>query len=46
MATEAIRLLSGIGPPRFGELLLVDLERRAFDRVPLEPRSGCSLCGG
>ncbi|KAA0255596.1 MAG: HesA/MoeB/ThiF family protein [Acidobacteria bacterium] len=45
MATEAIRLLSGIGPPRFGELLLVDLERRAFDRVPLEPRPGCALCG-
>lgn len=46
MATEAIRLLSGIGPPRFGELLLVDLERRAFDRVALQPLPGCPLCGG
>lgn len=46
MATEAIRLLVGIGPPRFGELLLVDLERRAFDRVVVEPLPGCALCGG
>lgn len=46
MATEALRLLAGIGPPRFGELLLVDLERRAFDRVLLEPSPGCPLCGG
>ena len=45
MATEAIRLLVGVGPPRFGELLLVDLERRAFDRVVVEPLPGCTLCG-
>lgn len=46
MATEAIRLLAGIGPPRFGELLLLDLERGAFDRVRLEPRPECELCDG
>lgn len=46
MATEAIRLLARIGPPRFGDLLLVDLERRAFDRVAVEPLPGCALCGG
>ena len=33
MATTAIRCLAGIGPARFGELLLLDLERGSFDRV-------------
>jgi len=46
MASEAIRLLAGIGPARFGELLLLDLERGAFDRVALPPRPDCELCSG
>lgn len=44
MANEAVRLLAGIGPTRFGEPLLLDLERGTFDRVRLEPRPGCDLC--
>ena len=46
MANEAIRLLAAIGLSRFGELLLIDLERGAFDRVELPARADCELCGG
>jgi adenylyltransferase/sulfurtransferase len=46
MACEAVRLIAGIGPSRFGELLLVDLERGTFDRVTLPSRTECELCGG
>ncbi len=44
MATVAIRLLAGIGPPRYGKLLLVDLERGSFDWVAVAARAGCALC--
>jgi molybdopterin-synthase adenylyltransferase len=45
MATAVIRRLAAIGPERFGELLLVDLERGSFDWVEIAPRPGCKLCG-
>jgi adenylyltransferase/sulfurtransferase len=45
MATTAIRCLAGLGPARFGELLLLDLERGSFDRVVVAARPGCALCG-
>ena len=45
MASEAIRALCGIGDRHAG-LLLIDLERRTFDRVTAAVRPGCPLCGG
>lgn len=45
MATTAIRCLAGIGPARFGELLLLDLERDSFDWVQVAARPECELCG-
>jgi hypothetical protein len=44
MATVAIRLLTGIGPARYGEALLLDLERGSFDWVKVEARPGCPVC--
>jgi molybdopterin/thiamine biosynthesis adenylyltransferase len=45
MAAEAIRALCGIGKPRTGALLLLDLERGSFAWVSASPRPGCPLCG-
>lgn len=45
MATAAVRCLAGIGPPRFGEMLLLDLERGSFDWVRVAARPGCEVCG-
>ncbi|MGB5736203.1 MAG: molybdopterin-synthase adenylyltransferase MoeB [Thiohalocapsa sp.] len=45
-ATEAIKVLAGIGEPLFGRLLLLDalhMEWRSV-RLPADPR--CSVCGG
>jgi molybdopterin-synthase adenylyltransferase len=44
MAAEAIRALCGLGRPHSGELLLLDLERRAFDRASAVADPACPLC--
>lgn len=46
MAAEAVRALCGIRGRHPGTLLLLDLERDAFDRVSAAGRPGCPLCGG
>lgn len=45
MAVEAIRALCRVRPRRGGALLMLDLERGAFDWVSAPPRPDCPLCG-
>jgi molybdopterin-synthase adenylyltransferase len=44
-ATEAIKVLAGLGEPLAGRLLLGDLRDMTFRRVALERRPGCAACG-
>ncbi|MBM4185978.1 MAG: molybdopterin-synthase adenylyltransferase MoeB [Gemmatimonadetes bacterium] len=44
-ATEAIKLLLGIGRPLVGELLLVDALEMRFRRVKVRKDPGCPACG-
>jgi adenylyltransferase/sulfurtransferase len=44
-ATEAIKLLLGIGKPLIGELLLVDALEMRFRRVKVRKDPGCPACG-
>ncbi len=44
-ATEAIKLLLGIGDPLVGRLLLVDALDMAFHEVQLRRDPGCLVCG-
>ena len=44
-ATEAIKLLLGIGRPLVGRLLLFDALELKFREVRLRPDPGCPICG-
>ena len=44
-ATEAIKLITGIGEPLVGRLLLVDALTMAFRTVKLRRDPGCPACG-
>ena len=44
-ATEAIKLLLGIGRPLVGRLLLFDALELSFREVRLRPDPGCPVCG-
>jgi adenylyltransferase/sulfurtransferase len=44
-ATEAIKLLLGIGKPLIGELLLVDALEMSFRRVKIRKDPECPACG-
>jgi adenylyltransferase/sulfurtransferase len=44
-ATEAIKLLLGIGQPLIGELLLVDALRMSFRRLKVRKDPQCPACG-
>lgn len=43
-ATEAIKLLSGIGTPLVGELLLLDLLENDARTIAIAPRADCPAC--
>jgi molybdopterin/thiamine biosynthesis adenylyltransferase len=43
-ATEAIKLLSGLGEPLAGKMLLGDLHTLSFRKITLQPRPDCSVC--
>lgn len=45
-ATEAIKLLAGLGEPLTGRLLTLDLRSMAFQTVALQRRPDCPVCGG
>ena len=44
-ATEAIKLLAGIGEPLIGRLLLFDALRMEFRRLKLKKDPNCAVCG-
>jgi molybdopterin/thiamine biosynthesis adenylyltransferase len=44
-ATEALKLLLGIGDPLVGRLLLVDALESSFHEVSLRRDPGCPVCG-
>jgi molybdopterin/thiamine biosynthesis adenylyltransferase len=43
-ATEAIKLLSGLGEPLAGKMLLGDLATLSFRRITLQRRADCPVC--
>ena len=45
MATEAIKLVLGIGEPLVGRLLLYDALRARFRELKLRRDPGCAMCG-
>src|SRR3990172_2509709 len=44
-ATEALKILLGIGEPLVGRLLLYDALAGSFDEVRLKKNPGCKICG-
>jgi len=44
-ATEAIKLLTGIGDPLIGQLLMVDALAMQFRTLGIRRNEGCPLCG-
>lgn len=44
-ATEALKLIAGIGTPLVGRLLLVDARRMAFREMRVVRRASCEACG-
>ncbi len=44
-ATEAIKLILGIGEPLVGRLLLYDALDMTFDTITIPKRSACPVCG-
>jgi adenylyltransferase/sulfurtransferase len=44
-ATEAIKVLAGVGEPLFGRLLLLDALRMEWRTVNLKPDPDCPVCG-
>ena len=44
-ATEAIKLIMGIGEPLVGRLLLYDALDLTFDTITIPKRSACPVCG-
>ncbi len=44
-ALEAIKLITGIGKPLIGRLLITDLEDMTFSVIEVERRPDCPVCG-
>jgi molybdopterin/thiamine biosynthesis adenylyltransferase len=45
-AMEAIKVLTGLGEPLAGQMLIADLAAMTFRRVALQRRPDCPVCGG
>lgn len=45
-AVEAIKILTGLGTPLFGRLLLLDAARMEWREVRLRPDPACPVCAG
>jgi len=45
-ATEAIKLIAGLGQPLLGQMLSIDLRDMTFRKRNIGRRSDCSVCGG
>jgi molybdopterin/thiamine biosynthesis adenylyltransferase len=44
-ATEVIKLITGLGEPLFGKLLVVDLRSNCYETVCIERDPNCCACG-
>jgi molybdopterin/thiamine biosynthesis adenylyltransferase len=44
-ATEAIKLLAGLGEPLLGKMLLCDLSEMTFQKLSIQRRVDCPVCG-
>jgi adenylyltransferase/sulfurtransferase len=44
-ATEAIKLILGVGEPLVGRLLLIDALKMQFRQISLRKNAGCPICG-
>jgi adenylyltransferase/sulfurtransferase len=45
MATEAVKLVTGVGEPLVGRLLVHDALRQTWDPLPVRADPGCRVCG-
>lgn len=45
VAAEVIKIITGVGQPLFGKLLLADLASMSFRQLPLVRRGDCAVCG-
>jgi rhodanese-related sulfurtransferase len=45
MATEAVKLVTGVGDPLVGRLLVHDALRQTWDALPVAADPGCRVCG-
>ena len=45
MATEAVKIVTGIGDPLVGRLLVHDALRQSWDSLPVRADPGCRVCG-
>jgi molybdopterin/thiamine biosynthesis adenylyltransferase/rhodanese-related sulfurtransferase len=44
-ATEAVKLVTGVGEPLIGRLLVYDALELRFLELPVAPRADCAVCG-
>ncbi|NEQ71899.1 MAG: HesA/MoeB/ThiF family protein [Okeania sp. SIO2C9] len=44
-ATEAIKVISGVGEPLLGKLLICNLRQMTFQKFDIYRQSNCSVCG-
>lgn len=44
-ATEALKILSGMGSQLIGRLLMIDGKRMAFDEITIGKNKNCTICG-
>lgn len=44
-ALEAIKLITGVGKPAVGRLIIFDGEELSFDQIPIKRNPGCPVCG-
>lgn len=45
-ALEAIKILTGLGEPLYGQLLTLDLERNLFRKIKIRRNPACAVCAG
>jgi len=44
-ATEVIKLITGLGEPLLGKLLVLDMQNNCFETICIEKDPNCSACG-
>jgi molybdopterin/thiamine biosynthesis adenylyltransferase len=44
-ATEVIKLITGLGEPLFGKMLVIDMQTNCYETIRIEKDPNCSACG-